>query len=266
MALKAYIDESQTDGDVLIMAGLVASDHQWDAFSIEWEAALYHAGLEEFHQVDWGETRTELQGYFYSIAEKHAVACLAVAVPIEPLKAVAAEFSSGAMDANQYLFAFKALVNLCAQEQSSGMGIRESIDFIFDEKEKEKKIIDAGWKLYVNSIPTEERVRTGSPPQFLNSVEHMPLQAADLVAGWHRRYFLRERNLQGWPYPWPEKRTLAHLKMSFDEASYRVNFEVMLRGQMAITFYWNDQRLFRAWTKLSFQQPYRTFDPTGAPG
>ena len=263
VAIQAYIDDSRTDGEVLVLAGFIARSAAWDVFSLEWERALQQKGLEEFKASEWGVSDVEIekQGFFYRIIEQHVAATLAVAVPIPALEKVAKEFGGVLIDFNPYLFAFKAMVNLVAQNQHDLMSASEPIDFLFDEQQGEKDLIVKAWDMYKSSIPMRERKVTGSPPRFLNSKTHMPVQAADLAAWWHRKWFRENRSIRGWPYPWKELKPLGYLKFSFEEAEYRENFEALSDHRVAIDYTWNGKFIGRAWAEISFQEPYQVFDP-----
>lgn len=61
----------------------------------------------------------------------------------------------------------------------------DKVDFIFDDK-IEKRMIRARWDAYVNSRPPVIRARFGASPRFEDDKKFLPLQGADLVAGWSR--------------------------------------------------------------------------------
>ena len=72
----------------------------------------------------------------------------------------------------------------------------------------------------MDTSPDEVKRVTGSMPKFENSLLFPPIQAADLSAWWHRRFYLKSAKL-AWPYPWNEERPLARLHFWFDERDYR---------------------------------------------
>ena len=43
--MEAYIDDSMTDGHVLVFGGLLAPAESWEAFSINWQQCLEHRAL-----------------------------------------------------------------------------------------------------------------------------------------------------------------------------------------------------------------------------
>jgi hypothetical protein len=60
------------------------------------------------------------------------------------------------------------------------------IDFIFDRQVEEEDDALLGWYEFRRSAPEELRPMIGSPPSFLDDKDALPLQAADLIAGWFR--------------------------------------------------------------------------------
>jgi hypothetical protein len=243
LVLQAFIDDSQTDGDVLVLAGFISDAIKWTSFSKEWAEHLKLAGLEEFKMSEFGLNEPEIVASFYRIAEKHALGTLACAVPIRPLEKVALEFSNDPMNRNPFLFGFKAVVNLCAQYQKD-MGVHQPIEFLFDEKTGEQSIIHNAWKIYVDSVPDDIRAVTGPMPIFRNSKSALPIQAADLIAWWYRRMFREHGKMSGWPFPWSEQRKLALMSFSFSEDDFRENFAAGIgarRNTIKVTFTLNGQ-------------------------
>ena len=247
LVLQAFIDDSTTDGQVLVLAGFISTAIKWAEFTVEWTEHLRIANMEEFKMAEMGINNNEITASFYRIAEKHAVGVLACAVPIAPLAKVASEFSNRPIDRNPYIFGFKAIVSLCAQYQRE-MGMNEPIDFIFDEKVGEDSVIHQAWKFYVDSVPEEDRQVTGSMPIFRKSHIVKPIQAADLIAWWYRRMFLKTGNMGGWPYQWTEKKKLALMTFSFSEEDFRDNFVNSIslsnsKRQITVAFSLNGQEV-----------------------
>ena len=247
LVLQAHIDDSTSDGQVLVLAGFISTAIKWAEFTVEWDEYLRLANMTEFKMAEMGMNETEIAAFFYRIAEKHALGVIACAVPIAPLAKVAGEFSNRPIDRNPYIFGFKAIVSLCAQYQRE-MGMNDPIDFIFDEKVGEDSVIHQAWKFYVDSVPEEDRQVTGSMPIFRKSHIVKPIQAADLIAWWYRRMFLNTGEMKGWPYPWTEKKKLALMTFSFSEEDFRDNFLnsisiIRPKRQLTVSFSLNGEKV-----------------------
>jgi len=199
--------------------------------------------LSEFKMSDFGMNKTEIVASFYRIIERHALATIACAVPIDVLEKVAREFSDRPVDRNPFIFAFTAVVNLCAQSQHE-LNIHSPIDFIFDEKEGEQALIIAAWNYYVSMLPERERSVTGGTPIFRRSNIELPIQAADLCAWWYRKMYEETRLMSGWPFPWSERKRLASMNFSFNENDLRQTFESITNrliplARMSVSFSWD---------------------------
>lgn len=89
--LQAYIDES-VRGDLLVMAGYIATARSWATFSEKWAALLdmrsdYFPRLDEFHmaEMNQSEARREMVPMFYRLIEDHVERGLAVIINITEL-------------------------------------------------------------------------------------------------------------------------------------------------------------------------------------
>ena len=96
MNLIGYFDESGTNpGDAyLTVAGYLSTQDRWDAFHVEWSAALKEYGLPFFHMTDcangappydrWAkEERWAMQQRMFRILSGHALCGMGCAVSIE---------------------------------------------------------------------------------------------------------------------------------------------------------------------------------------
>lgn len=63
--IRAYFDDSGThDGaPVVVMAGFVGADDQWDAFDCQWKALLAREGISRLHMTDLSAGAGEFQGW-----------------------------------------------------------------------------------------------------------------------------------------------------------------------------------------------------------
>ena len=141
--MEAYIDDSMTDGRVLIFGGLIASAERWEAFSIAWQQCLDHANRNVFKMKDvargGGDRKLEHAKRHYRAVCDHAQGGICFVVPIAPLEKAAARYGlTGTSEAKPYFWAFKGVINGLAQHQRE-WGLNEPVDFIFDERPEEGK-------------------------------------------------------------------------------------------------------------------------------
>jgi hypothetical protein len=141
--LQAHIDDSRTGSETLVLAGYIATVDEWLAFSDEWGEHLKLAGMPYFKMSESAGLGVEIIASFYRIIERHAPAAVACVVPSAALRSAVDKsglrsmFRDGELLDNPYLWAFKAIVNFTAQFQEQ-MGLKEPIDFIFDEQRDQK--------------------------------------------------------------------------------------------------------------------------------
>jgi hypothetical protein len=201
MVMQAFIDDSQADGQVLVLAGYLANFERWENFSIEWQQLLdgpprwQRFKMVEVATIPRDTARWERAAAFYRTVETHAQAFVAVAVELEPLARAArdAGIPPGKLT-NAYLFAHRAICEATLQYQRE-MGINEPVDFIFDKLGANERIIREGWEVFAASRPPELADLVGREPRFETDDEFLPLQAADMLA-WHaREHWLKHRSL-----------------------------------------------------------------------
>ena len=208
--MKAYVDDSMTDGQVLVFGGLIASARRWEAFSIAWRRCIDNAPWDVFkmekvsHRCT-GRKLEHAQRHYRAVCE-HVQGGICFVVPIAPLVALADHYRlKGTPVAKPYFWAFKGIINGLAQNQQA-WGLTESVDFIFDERpEKEKDTIRDVWHTYLATVPDEVRSVTGMSPVFADDQKELPLQAADMWAWSCRKTWLENGGLipeDSYPIPW----------------------------------------------------------------
>lgn len=226
MNFQAYIDDSMSDGRVLILAGYIASAKEWSAFETVWKERLLQARWETFHMKEIGSSLDEgrwlTAGWFYRAIEDHVRAFVALAVEIEPLKRAVTELGfrramndPGYLD-NPYILGFRAIFDATAQYQHE-LGIDGPIDFIFDDRKEEDRVV-AGFDVFRRWCRADIRDRLGRPPRFGSDDEFLPLQAADLLA-WHaRRHWLRHSSITSEPLTmsWKPNRDIIGYRFNLD--------------------------------------------------
>ena len=193
--MKAYIDDSLTEGQILVFGGLIASAEKWEEFSVAWQQCLEDAPWDDFKMSKvWhrckGDRLKHAQRHYRTMCD-HVQGGLCFVVPIAPLTSLATRYSlSHTVAAKPYLWAFKGIINGLAQNQQA-WGLSEPVDFVFDERPRdEKDSIREGWKIYLETAPENVRLVTGKLPVFANDKQELPLQAADMWSWWCRKTWL----------------------------------------------------------------------------
>lgn len=225
--MQAYVDDSESQGEVLVLGGLVATPERWKSFSEEWQGRLDAAPWARFKMSEvWdrgGEIPLEHAKWHYFTLRKFVQGAITMVVPIEPLKRIALETSLMEY-ANPYIWAIKGIINCTAQEQRA-WGFQLPIDFTFDNRGEENQVRDA-WEFYQATIPPAERSLTGRKPMFTDDEDVLPLQAADMWAWWARRKWLEKRTVKHseFPIPWGELSDLPSLAFEWTEVDIRKEF------------------------------------------
>ena len=192
--MQAYVDDSMSDGRVLVLGGLIASTERWRAFSTAWQRCLDHAPWDVFkmHAVSHRCTGNRLQHaqrHYRAVCE-HVQGGLCFVVPIGPLEESATRSGlSGTSASKPYFWAHRGIINVLAQNQRE-WGVTEPINFIFDKCPEQENTIQHVWESYLASVPDEVRSVTGRRPIFSDDREELPLQAADMWAWSCRRTWL----------------------------------------------------------------------------
>lgn len=203
MVLRAYVDDSGV-GDAppsaSIMAGWVATDENWAAFSAEWQEALDMRPSIAYFKMNeaascrgqfahWsGHRRDERVALFFSIIERHAMMGVTCAIHNAMYKAIFQDLNKELRRLNHpYAILFLGIVSRIANWFQKA-GRSDPIEFVFDRQPDQMDKIIAGWELFSRVAVREElRPLLASQPIFRNDKIDLPLQAADLHAWWTRK-------------------------------------------------------------------------------
>ena len=209
MTLVAFIEGSSAgDRAIHALAGWIASNDKWQAFTEAWQAALQtHPGVRRFNLQEF----IAGQGEFSSFSEetrKQKIRNLLRVIEEHELVGIGSTLSQGTFDKfiaernpdktivsenrripnpfrSPYFFLGYALM-VRALPQLYANGISDKIDFVFSDRVTERANIEqlAGdiqrWKGNMSG-PIAQMI-CGSP-LFLNDSQAIPLQAASLHAG-----------------------------------------------------------------------------------
>lgn len=167
MVLQAYIDDSKTGEEILVLAGYVADFRRWEKFSIQWGALL-----KEYPQ--WNEFKMKRAigdkaraERFYRVVEENVAVYLSCAVEIAPLRRLCQELGLPSYFENPYNFAFKAIAGASFMELGRN-GLKHPIEFIFDER-GEGKAVRSAWEYLGVNMSEEARHLIHSNPRFEKS-------------------------------------------------------------------------------------------------
>ncbi len=209
MVLQAFCDESMSCNGYFVIAGFIATAEAWADFARKWEAALPLHGIEDrkAHQYHfkmnrmWNLKRDHVEP-FYRIIEETAVMGVSCAISVRDFELAKKRiylnhpaFKIGSLDVgdygNIYIHAFRSLMDtfhiMRSNPQIASVIGNQPVDFYFDEK-SEKKLIAKSWDLYVESRNEPERSFYGREPRFEDDRDFLPLQAADFLAWWVRKW------------------------------------------------------------------------------
>jgi Protein of unknown function (DUF3800) len=207
LMLQGYIDNSGWDGDspAFVMAGYVASEKQWEAFSQDWQAVLdletpskltclkmaqaYRLKDPNSQFYGWTEKqRDERLIEFAKTINKHAAVGVVSVIPIEPyVQLFKGKFKPMALDRPYFLSFFGMLIRLLRVAQDAK---EDRIEFFFDTEGGESAaLIHEQYEVCMAMAPPEVRALSAGPPSFRHDDELNPLQAADMISWLSRRYY-----------------------------------------------------------------------------
>ena len=159
MLFQAFIDDSKTGEEVLVLAGYVAPFSEWEKFTEEWYALLNEPKPWPRFKMSRAIRHPERSERFFRVVEKYAVAYIVCVVEIEPLRRLCDELGLHDYFRNPYHFGFRAITDATYQElHKLGFSDGDQVEFIFDRR-GEQRFIDIGWPYYEASIPEEQRRR-----------------------------------------------------------------------------------------------------------
>jgi hypothetical protein len=198
MVMQAFIDES-FDDEVFVLGGYIAKEETWVSFVSEWNSILPFASLNanndrrfKMSEMAKSPDRMEKAVAFFRVIEKFKSDIIGVSVSFrckdhnEALRRIYRR--DGTADYcgcdSHYILAVSVLFNLIYMREqgdtiSQFIG-SESVDFIFDERQKESKAILEAWDAQVTTLSPEERKCFGDTPKFGREECFLPLQAADM--------------------------------------------------------------------------------------
>ena len=187
--LRAYVDDSKANEQLLVLAGYVAPPSAWHEFSTDWRLLLNAPpAWTEFkmHRASAKKHRARAESFF-RVVEKYALVGIICAVEIGPLRSIRKELCLPNYFDNPYVFGIRAIMDATAQTLGA------PISFVFDER-GEGQSVERAWDRWRDSVP-DLHGRLPAKPVFAKSEVELPLQAAEIIA-WHsRKHWLKHKNL-----------------------------------------------------------------------
>lgn len=194
--LRAFFDDSEIwTGPMFTLAGWIGPAEKWAPFADGWQQILemrprisYFKFSEaislrgEFTGIS-ADSRDEKLAIFLRLIEGYKLVGISASLPREVFEGWHAFFPYPYN--NPYFLLFFGVVHrICTYCQNQG--IKDKVDFVFDNQpEHISKVLDA-WNAFVSSAPEDAKEILGDPPIFRSDKTTLPLQAADFCAGWLR--------------------------------------------------------------------------------
>lgn len=220
--LQAHVDASTEGGELFVLAGYIAPAEAWASFSDDWQAELDRPQkLRAFKMKDQARNHWRRTERFYRVIEKHVTMAVSVTIRIPDLERIVSEahwppqLETVDQLKNPYFYAFQLLLSNFGVHQEEA-GIREKVDFIFDDQ-TEREVIYRNWLRLKASITGRAAEMMGDDPVFKDDEEVLPLQAADLWAWWVRHWAVNDGHPEPGmqlEFPWKPERDI--LRMGYD--------------------------------------------------
>jgi hypothetical protein len=195
--LQAYIDDSCLGvPPVSILAGWVESAANWARFSDDWQQALSLSPRLRYFKLSEANSLTgEFSGWSERSRDERLTLLIKTIADYQPMG-----FACGVphdlyqegfgrhpdkMLRYPYFFLFNSIVADISR-YLAGKGITDKVDFFFDNQPGQVDAVWASWGRLREAAPPGVKAILGDYPIFRDDKTTLPLQAADLSAGWLR--------------------------------------------------------------------------------
>jgi hypothetical protein len=195
MILRSYIDDSDINqGAFSILAGWIGPADRWAMFADDWQAALTMRNLKRFKMseflrgggefFEWSEDeKSFFIKYLMNLIRERAFKGIAIILPSDVYSMVFKKVMRP-FNIPYSVLLFSLVSNTIQRFDYPDV---DRIDFVFDIQNGQSKYIIDQWDIFKRSAPDRLKSRLGDPPIFRSDETTLPLQAADLYAGWVRR-------------------------------------------------------------------------------
>jgi hypothetical protein len=211
--LRAFIDDSDVGGGpAYVLAGWIAPAEKWASFSDRWDEILRMSPRVAYFKFSeamglGGEfagisapSRDFKMKLFTRLIEEYELLGVSASAP----RSVFEEWFGRDVGAlgNPYAVLFYGIIS-CILRHYSRVAPEEKIDFVFDEQPGQMRKVLDGWDQWMAILDDDHRDMIAGPPIFRRDTDMLPLQAADMHAGWLRRLNLTvDTGSEPPPPPW----------------------------------------------------------------
>jgi hypothetical protein len=210
--LTAFIDDSgMNQPPVSVLAGWVAPTSSWAAFTDDWDKILRMSPRiryfkfddatnfkDEFNGISEASRDEKIKLMVDAIAE-HQLLGVATVIPHFVFHKYFGKHDKGVLK-HPYALSFFMIMSRLYRHYAS-LGSDGKIDFVFDQQNDQMLSVLEGWQEFCRLAAAEHKPMIGSPPSFKDDQDILPLQAADLHAGWVRQ--LNAASIEGRSLPVP---------------------------------------------------------------
>jgi hypothetical protein len=251
VAMLAVIDDSYHGDGVFVLAGFAAPYANWDSFSTEWTRELSSIKILnrnfnfKMKQFITSEHMMKIFPSLIDVMRRNVDVVIVLKIDHNDIERVQSRMFVPNMIVdwgeyrNKFIVAFQCLIDMLHIEIAKRPGeldFLRKIDFIFDEQ-KEKILIEKMWANYIANRPKDVREVYGKQPEFRDDKDFPPLQAADLLAWWARKWYSEGSvgRLSNWMFPRYSKvgeKKILHIYVTFDQDQLFSVMEMALRSRI----------------------------------
>jgi uncharacterized protein DUF3800 len=199
--LTLYCDASgKAHEELIVVAGFLGFDSQWQSFEKKWKAVLDEYGIEYFHMREFAhstgrfqslkgkeEKRKQLFGRLTQIISSHANYWVGACLPMDVYLRTDADFQLHEAF-HPYPLCAMTCVQLIQLWMDAHHMLHTQVNFVFESGDEHHGQLDAIIRKHVEAVP-----------QFKTKQEASALQAADILAyellKVHRQFFLNPLQL-----------------------------------------------------------------------
>jgi Protein of unknown function (DUF3800) len=199
--IQAYIDDSggPGQGHAFVLAGFIADEQAWLAFSDEWQACLETApAISRFKMRDAASCRGVFAGFSKSsrdhklralarVINRHADTSIAVAIDLSDFaETIAKDTHLSPIVKEPYFWPYQ-IMTMAVCSELIDRGQTERFEIIFDEQLRFRPRVKWWYPVVRHHMAPDWQAIAPIEPIFRSDDEFLPLQAADLLAWLFRR-------------------------------------------------------------------------------
>lgn len=212
LALQVGIDDSRSDGQVLVLSGFVAEAIAWAEFSNKWQERLDVLRWPRFKMSEVNRRFETSEAFrhaeaFYRILEPFPEAFFSIAID-ENLVTEACKYCRlPKVYSNPYFVGYWLFLDYFGQSIHM-TGVTEPVEVIFDKHDALEYLPQDHLEGYISSVGDKTFGILNKRPRFEKDEDFLPLQAADLASWFVRKYWRDNgslRNPMKNPFPWKLK-------------------------------------------------------------